>query len=242
MREDAIPEPADEAGWSLHVTGVHPEREAADAAALELGDGRVGVAGSPIVEHPAATPGVRAPGVFYGEGADSELLPLPDCGRLEVEHREGMQIERTVDLSSGLLHQRVQEAGSELAAVTFCSLARPGTVVMRAAGSDGLLRPGAALRLPTPTTGIPRPDTPPVRLGSPEDEGYLVDDEADGSLRVVRALGTPGGAAVAAHQSCDRGVLDRLAAYVVDPWRLPDAERARSLLEQAERAGFHRLL
>jgi hypothetical protein len=240
MTDEAIPEPAREPGWSLHVAGLHPEREAAVAAAFEFGDGRVGVAGSPIVEHPAAMPGVKAPGLFHGDGADSELLPLPDCGTLELEHRDGMQVERTLDLRAGLLHHRVRDAGSELSAVIFCSLARPGTVVMRAAGDRDLLRPGAPLRLPTPVTGVPRRRSPLLRESSSADTDYLV-DEGDGSLR-VRVRGTPGGAVAAARQSCDGGVLDRLAAYVVDTRRLPAAWGARGLLEEAERVGFDRLL
>ncbi|MDQ6820469.1 MAG: glycoside hydrolase family 65 protein [Actinomycetota bacterium] len=240
MSEDAIPEPVRAPGWSLHVASLRPEREAAVAAAFELGDGRVGVAGSPIVEDPAARPGVKAPGLFHGDGADSKLLPLPDSGRFELDHGDGMQVERTLDLRSGLLYHRVREGASELSAVIFCSLARPGTVVMRAAGGGELLRPGAPLRLPTPVTGVRGPE-PPVTVGSSADTGSLVEDEGDGSLRVVRARGTPGGAVVAARQRCDRGVLDRLAAYVVDGRRLPDARDARRLLEEAERSGFDQL-
>ena len=54
--------------------------------------------------------------------------------------------------------------------------------------------------------------------------------------------GAPGGAAVAARQGCEDGVLDRVAAYALDALGVPDPGRARELLEEAERQGFDALL
>ena len=243
MRDPALPAPAREPGWTLHVDGIDPEREAAHAAVLEIGDGRIGMSGSPVVEHPAASPEVKAPGAFHGDGSDADLLPLPDCGRLAIEHGDGMRLERTLDLSTGLLHQRMRDDGDdEVEAVTFCSLARPGTVVVRAASSNGRLQGGALLHVPAPTASIPGPGAPPVRLRPPAEPAYLVDQDGDGSRTVVLARGAPGGAAVAALQRRSGGVLDRVAAYAVEALGIPDAGRARALLEGAERAGFDRLL
>lgn len=242
MAEPQIPQPARDPGWSLRVPGIDPEHEAANAALLEIGDGRIGMSGSPVVDHPAATPEVKAPGIFYGHGSDSELLPLPDCGRLGVEHREGMDVTRTLDLRAGVLHQRVQYGDRELEVVTFCSLARPGTVVLRAASDDGLPSPGAIVQPPGPLVGVGREGAPPSRVNALADPDYVVELGRDGSVLAVSEEATPGGAAVAARQRDEDGVLDRVAAYVVDAGALPDAGRARALVEDAEGAGFGQLL
>ena len=242
MPERRIPELGSDPCWSLRVTGIDAEREAACAAALEVGDGRLGVAGAPIVEHPAATREVKAPGVFHGTGPESELLPLPDCGRLDIEHRDGMQVERTLDVRAGVLHHRVRDGRRELEAVTFCSLARPGTVVVRVASSDGRLRPGAALHVPAPATRARGPGASPLTVSSPAKPVFLVDQERDGSPGIVLVRGAPGGAAVAARQGCQDGVLDRVAAYALDALGVPDPGRACDLLEEAERQGFDALL
>src|SRR6185436_10206206 len=54
--EREVPGPASEPGWSLRVAGIDSEREGADAAMLEIGDGRIGMSGSPIVGHPIPVP------------------------------------------------------------------------------------------------------------------------------------------------------------------------------------------
>ena len=69
-----------------------------------------------------------------------------------------------------------------------------------------------------------------------------MDPERDGSPGLVLVRGAPGGAAVAARQSCEDGVLERVAVYAVDALGAPDPEGARELLEAAERQGFDALL
>ena len=92
----------------------------------------------------------QGPGRLSRDWPRERVAAPPGCGRLGIEHRDGMEVERTLDVRAGVLHHRVRDGRRELEAVTFCSLARPGTVVVRVASSDGRLRPGAALHVPAP--------------------------------------------------------------------------------------------
>ena len=222
------------------VADVPTEDEAAYAAVLELGDGLVGVAGAPVVEHRAARPGVRAPGIFHGEGAESKLLPLPDCTRLELAHRRGIRIERTLDMRAGLLQQRVDDHGRDLSVTSFCSLGRPGTFVMRATGDPALLRPGDPLCLPTLAEDSRRSESPSLRARTLEPSGYLTRSGIDSAK--VEARGAPGGAVAVARQRVGAGELERIAAYAIDPLKMPDERNAQSLLEEAEKIGFRGLV
>ena len=78
-------------------------------------------------------PGARArravlAGVYDGEGRDSELAPCPDWTRARARrHRSARASARRLDLATGLL----REDGA-VTSLRFSSLARPGTVALRA--------------------------------------------------------------------------------------------------------------
>lgn len=260
-----VPGLSPDPGWSVVRAGVDGDREGADAAALEHGDGTIWVSGSPLPADPDAGPAVRAPGVFTGTGPESRLLPLPDCGRMELDVRDGMQVERILDLGAGVMHHRVRSGGVELSAVAFCSLARPGTFVLRAAGPHEWLELEPPLSLPSSAAGAgdarPCALSPSARLsespsartaGAPSGAasagrdasaggGRWFEDE-DGASCVVHARGTPGGVIAAARERRAAGTLERLAVYVADAWEMPEAADARRRLDEAEQAGFSRLL
>ncbi|MGE5636200.1 MAG: glycosyl hydrolase family 65 protein [Nocardioidaceae bacterium] len=235
--------------WAISVPELRPERERADEAQLEFGDGRVSVAGAPLVEHPRAEPGVKAPGVFFKEDSGTDLVPLPDCNRLGLAHREGMEVSRTLDMRDGLLYQRIRDGSRELRAVTFCSLARPGTVVLRAAGDEELIGHGAPLRIPR-VGDRPEDVFPALVYCSLDQPGYVVlRDSAERAevepaewRQVIATRGMPGGAVAAARQLRVGGRLDRVTAHALDQLTMPRDRPALARLEDAEAAGYARLL
>ncbi|MGE5746255.1 MAG: glycosyl hydrolase family 65 protein [Solirubrobacterales bacterium] len=229
-----------EPGWTVYVADVAADHERAYSAMLEIGDGLLGVAGAPVVQHPAGTSRVRAPGLFRGKGADTDLLPLPDCTQLELSHRPGMRVERTLDMRTGLLEQRVDERGQELSVTSFCSLARPGTFVLRASGDRALLRAGDPFRQLV-SEDSRRPGSPPGRGRGPEPSPSLTTSGVD-SPNVARARAESGGAVAMARQRLGAGELERIAAYAVDPLEMPDELIAQTSLEDAVKTGFPRLV
>jgi trehalose/maltose hydrolase-like predicted phosphorylase len=138
-----LPSVGGEPGWTLRIDGVDPELERAHESLLSIADGRIGTAGSPVAAHPAAAPTVLAAGLYDGEGPETALFECPVWSRLSCELGVTDELARALDLHSGVLRQDLQLAGDgPLAAVLFSSLARPGTVAMRAAGARELLRDG----------------------------------------------------------------------------------------------------
>ena len=143
-----------------------PGREAADGARLEHGDGRISIAGAPALEHPACSPGAKAPGLFGHTGPDSDLLALPDPSRLGLLWRDGMTVARELDLRTGVLQQRIADGDASAVVRSFCCLARPGTYVLRADGDAAVLGDGPPLRAPAPAA------PPPKRGRSPRRRDY----------------------------------------------------------------------
>ncbi len=134
----------------MSVPESRPGREAADGARLEHGDGRISIAGAPALEHPACSPGAKAPGLFGHTGPDSDLLALPDPSRLGLLWRDGMTVARELDLRTGVLQQRIADGDASAVVRSFCCLARPGTYVLRADGDAAVLGDGPPLRAPAP--------------------------------------------------------------------------------------------
>ena len=115
-------------GWTVAVDALDPALERVHESLLTLADGRFGTRGAPLFTHPAADPEVFASGIYVGEGPETELARCPNWatlpGRLPVEP----PLRRQLDLRTGCLRQDGPAAAFELA-----SLARPGTVALRAA-------------------------------------------------------------------------------------------------------------
>jgi trehalose/maltose hydrolase-like predicted phosphorylase len=217
-----LPPVADERGWTLQIDGVDPLLERAHESLLTLADGRIGTAGSPLVQHPAATGRVLAAGLYTGEGAETALLECPRWTELPGRLEDADEIRRILDLRGGVLHQRLRRAGRQsLDAVLFSSLERPGTAVLRAAGERRLLDAAAPLVLPTRRH---------VKLSR------------RGRHQVAEVAGSAGGLAVAASDRRRGGRLDRLAVYCPDARHRASAEAAYAGLLEAEGAGFEQLL
>ncbi len=136
-RRGDVPDVDRDPAWTLEIESFDPTLERLHESLLAVADGRLGTRGAPIFANGAKTPGVVYAGVYEGEGAAAELAPCLDWIRVGHQPRRRPNVTRTLDLRMGLLH----EQGS-LTALRFSSLARPGTVVLRATGAPERLPRG----------------------------------------------------------------------------------------------------
>ena len=223
-------------GWSLVIDDFDPERERAHSALLALGDGRVGTSGAPLSEHPSTHPWVLAAGVYQGSGPETRLLTAPIALHLPYLLGPDTELRRVLDLRTGVLHEQVAPSRATLAtirrsdegtlsSVRFSSLARPGTVVLRAIC----------------------PDARPRVLLLPPSDDELLDEGVEGTARWMRVAAATGGIAAAAVEvetpsESDGRVVDRVAFYASGPETLPEPGTAVESADARARWGFDRLL
>jgi trehalose/maltose hydrolase-like predicted phosphorylase len=212
-RRGDVPDVDGDPAWTLTVEGLDREQERVHESLLTLSDGCIGTSGSPVGSDPAARPRVLAAGLYDGEGPETDLFPCPIWTRLDGELSGKPELQRRLDLRTGILSQRVDGLG----AILFSSLARPGTVALRAQGPPELLRSDL-----------------PLTAGSDAGAGL------DGDRFWVRERARVGAVVAAAKDTLRGDRLERLGAYCVKCG--DDPARALRLLEEAERAGFERLL
>ncbi len=137
-RRGDVPDIDGDPAWTIEVEGVDVGLERVRESLLTLADGRLGTRGAPLLHDPAADRGVFAAGVYEGEGPESELVRCPDWTALTERPQVDPPLRRQLDLRAGLLRH-----DGAVAAIQLSSLARPGTVTMRAqAGSRTLPRGG----------------------------------------------------------------------------------------------------
>jgi trehalose/maltose hydrolase-like predicted phosphorylase len=221
-------------GWSLVIEGFDPERERARSALLALADGRLGTSGAPLGEHASTHRFVLAMGVYDGSGTETHLLTAPIALQLPYRLDRDVELRRVLDLRTGVLHERLTvtrentigtKSVGRLDSVRFSSLARPGTVVLRATCPD---------------------ERPRTLLLQPADDDPL-DEGTDGNVRWMRVAATDGGVAAAAVEvetPRDGGgrVIDRVAVYELGPDSLPEPVEAVESAQERRRRGFDRLL
>ena len=217
-----VPSAGEIPGWSFVVEGVDPDRERSQESLLTLADGFVGTSGAPVLFHPAATPTVLVAGAYDGEGPETDLMHAPRWDRLADAVARGDTLRRVLDLRGGLLGEEVVGPEGCVKALRFCSLARPGSAVLRVHGDGRPLAESPAL-------------VPPFRGRATEGRsGTAVWMSVSGSRASVTA------AAIEQH---DGGLpaVDRFAAYHRGaPGDPPDEALAKVVA--AESLGFDRLL
>jgi len=220
-RRDDVPRAGTTRGWTLTLDGLDAELERSHETLLVLGDGVLGTNGSPLWSNSHSAPRALAGGLYIGEGPMTELLAAPVWHVASTELPALARLRRVLDLRAGVLHQTLSTPEGEAAALRFSSLARPGTVAMRAHGPPALVRPGVPLR---------------DSEGRPAGE-----DQADGAS-TLRARATEGGLVATAIDTGEAGGFERLGAYVVDTARLPTVARGAAALQRTRKAGFDALL
>jgi trehalose/maltose hydrolase-like predicted phosphorylase len=218
-----LPEVEPAPGWGLVLEGHDPEGERVRATLLTLADGRVGIGGATVVLDPDAPSWSMVAGVYDRDGPETHLLPGPVAASLPWRlHPEG-GVARTLDLRTGVLHERALTDAGPVRSVRFASLRRPGSVVQRARGPAD---PGGAL--------LAAPDGARVTLGESDGVGWMA------------VAGTSGGIVAAATGAVtpvpDGVVLDRMSAYEGDPEDLPDPATATARARELAGRGFDLLL
>ena len=139
-RRRDVPELDEHPDWTVAVDGLDPRLERVHESLLTLADGRLGTRGAPLFDDPSAAPAVLLSGVYTGEGPATQLAHAPDWARLLPAGADETPVSRRLDLATGLLREE-----GPVVALRFSSLARPGTVALRAQ-TDGaaLVSPRAA--------------------------------------------------------------------------------------------------
>ena len=221
-RRGEVPGLEPEPGWALAVEGFDPHLERVHESQFALADGRLGTRGSLLVEHHAARPAVQVAGLYDGEGVQTHLLTCPLWNRLRLPLERGVTASRVLDLHTGLLRQQVQKGRNSLDAISFSSLARPGTAVLRAFGSTPLVPFGPALVAPR---GRKR-----SQMGAAAGRAWM---SVQGSGGDVSAIASERRSA----PQRGRASLERIVVY-----EQGDAEAALPRVNDAEQAGLERLL
>src|SRR5581483_3495200 len=135
-RRGDLPELDPDPAWTIAVEGFDPQLERVHETLLALADTRIGTRGVPLYAHPAEEPGVFAAGVYEGEGAESQLVRLPDWTELPGRLPAPSGLRRRLDLRTALLFQ-----SGPADSVQLSSLAQPRTVAMRVVASPRRLPP-----------------------------------------------------------------------------------------------------
>jgi len=224
-RAGELPQPILDPEWTLVIDGVDPLLERAHESLLTLADGSFGTSGSPLLPHARASPRVLATGVYDGEGAESHLLACPVWTQLSGAFAHDVRHRRVLDLRAGILHEEASGSGQAVRGVRFSSVARPGSVVLRAE------REGPSVDRAPPL--VPPRGRRRARRGRRRGVEWL------------ETRATQGGVAAAATETRVRATsprFDRIGAYVSDSEQVPQPDRAVKKLLAAQRAGFERLL
>jgi len=212
-RAGELPASVSEESWQVVIDGQGGDKETLRETILTLSDGRIGTRGSLLTGSPHG-PTVLAGGRYAGRGSEEELLAAPIWNRIEGAAAE--HVRRVLDLRTGTLrHELVRDDGSRLDALLLHSLAHPGTVSLRARGSEQMLSSSAPLAAPEQK----RTETSFHRLR---------DVTIAESVNVERVV-------AAAAETHEEGRLERVVSY--------GGGELESLtaLQAANRAGFERL-
>ncbi len=210
-----------DSAWVVPLPTVEAQERISESLG-SLGNGFIGVRGSRDEGGKGSTPLSLVNGVYTDHG----LLPGPDWTRLERPGvRPGDHVRRLLDLRSGTL-ARFDGGGVGGRSLRFVSVVSPHVMGLRAEGPEAQLRPGNALR-------------PPRRSVD-----FAVDARGDS---VGAITGVPGAEIAMAAQnrvveSQGCRTVERLAAWVANPFNPTKLRDAHNQLGAAERLGFDRLL
>jgi hypothetical protein len=222
----ALPDVDADPGWMLSVDGFDAETERARESLLSLATGRLSTAGAPLDDHPALSARVLATGAYTADGPETSLFPGPLWDRSGSSLPAGARLRRTLDLRTGVLLEETSHRRASRKVLRFASLARPGTVALRAEGHQRLMPVGPPLFAPEGA----------VATGSVDVDGRTTMSVESIDARIAAASSETR----TKRRSIER--LDRLAAYRAEPLASPTVVHAVRDLADAEATGFDRLL
>lgn len=211
--------------WTVTLHGDDRALMRVHEALLTVADGRFGTRGSREEGGDGSDPLVTASGVYTPDpGGIPHLLPGPLWTGLEVTGSDLSGERRVLDLRSGVLVREVP-GRIPLRTVRFASLARPGSMLLRAEGPVDGLAAGPTLAAPDGLTAA--------------------GGERDG-VRWMRTTGGRGGITAAGTSTvaaaAGRRTVDRLVAYSASQQRAPATPTVCAMARHLEEAGFDRLL
>jgi trehalose/maltose hydrolase-like predicted phosphorylase len=126
-RRGDVPEIDGDPAWTIEIDGFDRRLERVHESLLTLADGRIGTRGAPLFRDADTEPGVFAAGVYVGDGPETTLATAPEWGSVRAPRPDSPPLRRRLDLRTGVLRQ-----DGPAAALQLSSLARPGTVALRA--------------------------------------------------------------------------------------------------------------
>ncbi len=226
MRGD-VPDVDEDPAWAVTVEGYDHEHERATQAILTIADGRFGTRGSSLVHDAHAVPAVVAAGIYDGRGPETALASCPIWHQISSRPPEAStSLRRVLDLRTFMLHESHQEDGVSFRSLRLSSLARPGTMALRADCLSGDTRSCPPLITPA---------------GSDSETGSA----PEGTW--MRIAASEGGVTAAAAQierplAGGRALIERIGAYIADGSETPEPRAALARLRSAAGAGFERLL
>jgi trehalose/maltose hydrolase-like predicted phosphorylase len=195
-RRGDVPEIDGDPAWTVAIEGLDPKLERVHESLLTIADGRIGTRGSPLLEHPAAEPGVLASWAYVGSGAESELARCADWSTLNGRLNARSRLTRRLDLRSGLLRHY-----GRVEALHLSSLARPATAALRAEARAS--------------------DLPPAQrrvLEAPYATAALSDVRRDGRLERIAAYAPDESEARASLAAAEEAGFERLLAEQRGAW------------------------
>jgi trehalose/maltose hydrolase-like predicted phosphorylase len=143
-RRGDVPDVNADPGWTLTVDGFDPQLARVHESWLTVADGRIGIRGAPPLLHRESDRAIFVAGRYQGEGPRSTLKTFDDWPGFNGELPLDPLLRRRLDLRSGMLRADLALPSGPLSLLQFASLARPGTVALRASGPATVV-PGGRL-------------------------------------------------------------------------------------------------
>ena len=144
-RKREVPPVDSDPDWTLTVDGFDQQLARVHESLLAVADGRVGIRGAPALAHPGSERAVFVAGAYEGEGPETTLISFDEWPDLLGELPPDPLLRRRLDLRSGVLREDLAHPAGPLSVLQFPSLARPGTVALRASGPGSVVPPDGRL-------------------------------------------------------------------------------------------------
>ncbi|MBK5287834.1 MAG: glycoside hydrolase family 65 protein, partial [Acidimicrobiia bacterium] len=222
-----VPDVDEDPEWTIVVDGYDREHERAAQAVLTIADGHIGTRGCALVHDGSATPAVVAAGVYHGTGPETTLAACPLWHQITTtEPASSKALRRVLDLRTFMLHESHRENSTTYRALRLSSLARPGTVALRADGPTGDARVCPPLMIPEGSRAATGTDGDRVWMSIESSEGGVT------AAATQRERPQPGRAAA----------VERLGVFVTDAQHVPSPNTALERLDEVEKIGFDQLV
>ena len=177
--------------WTLTSTASTRSSSGSHESLLTLADGRLGTRGAPLFDHPSAAPGVVLAGRLRGRRAGDRARRRAATGRASSRPRRRPQDHAAPRSGRPGFCART----GQITSLRFSSLARPGTVALRAhaerttilaAGAANAARQPSWPRCATAAAGRPSSASAPTTASRASPQAALADAEEAGFERLLR--------------------------------------------------------